>query len=137
VNQEKIYIRAIDTVVSKHLSYASGQLSLRFDMKTKLQIQANQNVILTKGNLAKIKESFHRQVEIKTNELYHMGRMKGWDLLGIEEQIKWKRGKEWEQAKKNTSSWKETKIDLTVISKVTDTGVIKDPYKGEQHHGGS
>lgn len=131
INQGKVNIRAKDTSVRRHLSIVSGQPLLKLDIKTKINIINDQNMKLTLDSMSKIKKKFNQQLKDKVNEFYEEGRKEGWDLLGIKEQIKHKREKKWEEAKKDENIWQRAKIDLTLTSEVTDIGSISDPYKGE------
>ncbi|GFZ82737.1 hypothetical protein GCM10008018_30740 [Paenibacillus marchantiophytorum] len=52
-------------------------------------------------------------------------------FFGLEEKIRYKRGKEWTAIQEQKDAWNKTKLQLLIKSKTTDIGEIINPYKGD------
>jgi spore germination protein KC len=132
VNGRKVDIQATKPKVRKRLYIDSGKPVWKVDLNTRLVIMNNeQHKDLTLENLAEITEAFNLQVQEKTSDFYQDAIRKEWDLFGLEDRIKYKRGKEWKEIQKQKNAWIQTKLQLSVKSRVADIGEIIDPYKGD------
>jgi spore germination protein KC len=130
VNQDHVDVRATKTSVRKQISMISGNLVQKIDIDAKLHLVENaQDVKLSVRNLDEIKAEFNRQVSEKAYEFYEKAKRNEWDLLGIEQQIKRKRGKQWEDVKKENDIWRQTKLEITVNCTIDTVGNTIDPYK--------
>lgn len=130
VNGERVDLQAPKPEVRKQLAMVSGKPVLTMDIYAETQLFENdQNVKLTGQNLDEIRAQFNAQVEKRASEFYEKTKRLGWDLLGIEAQIKRKSGKEWADAKKEEGAWKKTELQLTVHSSIRIIGTTIDPYK--------
>lgn len=133
LHAKKVDVRATKIKVHKRLSVVSGKPVWKLDIHVLLQIMNDeQQQKLTPENLDEIKEAFNRQVSEKGRDFFEQAKSKGWDLFGLEEQMKIKRGKEWAEVLKQKDFWKNAKPEITVNSKITDIGEIIDPYKVKQ-----
>jgi spore germination protein KC len=131
VNGRKVDLQATKPKVHKRLYIISGVPVWKIDISTRLVILNNeQKKDLTLENMAEIIEAFNKQVQEKTTDLYQDSIRKEWDLFGLEDKIKYKRGKEWKAVQKQKKAWNQTKLQLSVKSKITDIGEIINPYKG-------
>jgi spore germination protein KC len=131
VNGRKVDLQATKPKVHKRLYIISGVPVWKIDISTRLVILNNeQKKDLTLENMAEIIEAFNKQVQEKTTDLYQDSIRKEWDLFGLEDKIKYKRGKEWKVVQKQKNAWNQTKLQLSVKSKITDIGEIINPYKG-------
>ncbi|MDF2722291.1 MAG: hypothetical protein K0Q59_1966 [Paenibacillus sp.] len=130
VNEEAVDVSTAHTKVRKALSLDSGKPVLKIDIIAQLELIDNdQKEKLTLQNLADIKREFNWQMHEKASAFYNKMVRNGWDIVGVEEQIKRKRGKEWAAAKKDKTVWQETKLDLTVNSTIGSIGNTLDPYQ--------
>ncbi|REK76738.1 Ger(x)C family spore germination protein [Paenibacillus paeoniae] len=86
-------------------------------------------------NLSRITEQFNQEVSETAGGLFQKSLKKEWDLFGLADKIKYKRGGAWKAIQGNKDAWKETKLKLTVTSSVNDVGEIIDPYKGGLSNG--
>ncbi|WP_339203233.1 Ger(x)C family spore germination protein [Paenibacillus sp. FSL K6-3182] len=131
VNGRKVDLQATKLKVHNHLYIVSGVPVWKVDISTRLVIINNeQKKDLTLENLTEIIEAFNRQVQEKTTDFYQDTIRKEWDLFGLEDKIKYKRGKEWKAVQKQKNAWNQTKFQFSVKSKITDIGEIINPYKG-------
>ncbi|MGG3506281.1 Ger(x)C family spore germination protein [Paenibacillus lautus] len=131
VNDRKVDVQAIKPKVHKRLYIVSGEPVWKVDISTRLVIINNeQEKDLTLENLSEITEAFNRQVQEKITDLYQDAIKKEWDLFGLEGKIKYKRGKKWAAIQKQNNAWNQTKLQLSVKSKITEFGEIINPYKG-------
>ncbi|TVX98659.1 Ger(x)C family spore germination protein [Cohnella terricola] len=129
LDKAHVGVQATRTSVRKQLTMSSGRPILKINIESKLQIVENtQGEKLTVQNLAKIKKQYNRQISDKAYEFYEKAKRNQWDLLGIEQQIMLKRGKQWKDAKKDKEIWHQTKLDLTVKCTVDMVGITIDPY---------
>ncbi|MFF2015458.1 Ger(x)C family spore germination protein [Paenibacillus sp. NPDC058177] len=104
----------------------TAHLALRNDEQTEK---------LTWDNLSKITDQFDLKL-IKTSEkLYAQAIEKKWDLFGLEDEIKYKRGNGWKKLQQQEDAWTGTKLHVTIKSKVENIGEIVDPYKGGAGNG--
>lgn len=127
----KVDLQATKPKVRKRLLLDSGTPVWEVDIRTSLDIMNNdQNRKMTLQNLNEIKEAFNRQVIGKTTAFYKDAMNQNWDLFGLQDKINNKRGKAWEIVQRQKNGWKQTKLRITVSSKITDIGEIIDPYKG-------
>ncbi|UKS23839.1 Ger(x)C family spore germination protein [Paenibacillus sp. HWE-109] len=118
--------------VHKSLSMVSGKPIWMVTLDIRLSIINNEQMKdLTTDNIAKIKQQFNNQIIEKSTELYLESCEKQWDLFGLENKIKYKRGKEWDYLRNQKNSWTQTKLQIKVNSTVNDIGEIINPYKGE------
>lgn len=130
VNGERVDLQAPKPEVRRQLSTLSRKPVLKIDIYAQAQIFDNdQNVKLTEQNLAEIEAQFNEQVKKKASAFYEKTKRLGWDLLGIEAQIKRKSGKEWADIKKEEEAWKKTELQLTVHCTIRAVGTTIDPYK--------
>jgi len=124
-------LQATKPKVRKRLILDSGAPVWKVDISTSLTIMNNnQNKKMTLENMNEIKEAFDRQVAGKTTELFKDAMNKNWDLFGLEDKIKNKRGKAWEAVQRQKNGWNQTRLLITVKSRITNIGEIIDPYKG-------
>lgn len=131
INGRNVTVRATKPIVRKHLSIVSGVPVWKVDIGARLAIINNeQTKELSLENMDEIKEAFNRQVQKKTTEFFQKSIRKQWDLFGMEEKIKYKRGKEWQVIQKKKNAWNQTELKLSVKSKIIDIGEIINPYKG-------
>jgi spore germination protein KC len=131
INGRNVTVRATKPIVRKHLSIVSGVPVWKVDISARLGIINNeQKKELSLENMDEIKEAFNRQVQKKTTEFFQKSISKQWDLFGMEEKIKYKRGKEWQVIQKKKNAWNQTELKLSVKSKIIDIGEIINPYKG-------
>lgn len=132
VNGRKVELQATKPKVNKHMYIVSGQPVWKVDINFRLILRNNeQNLDLTLENLTEIRDAFNSIVQEKISDFYQDAVRKKWDLFGLENKIKYKRGKEWEVAKKQKNAWNQTRLQLSIKSNVTDIGEIINPYKGE------
>jgi len=137
VNEQIVDLRAPQMTIRRRLSLDSGRLILNIAVHAQLEIVDNdQNVKLTLSNIADIKAGFNRQLSDKTTSFYEKALRNGWDIAGVEAQIKRKRGKAWANAKKDHGIWRETQLKLAVDCTIEGVGVTLDPYM-ERAAGGS
>ncbi|KPV55415.1 spore gernimation protein KC [Paenibacillus sp. A3] len=130
VNGERVDLQAPKPEVRRQLVMVSGKPVLKVDIYAEAQLVENdQNVKLTERNLDEIKAQFNAQTKKKASEFYEKTKRLGWDLLGIEAQIKRKSGKEWADAKKEEEAWKKTELQLAVHCSIRNIGTTIDPYK--------
>ncbi|CAH8712970.1 Ger(x)C family spore germination protein [Paenibacillus thiaminolyticus] len=124
----------------RKLSLVHGEPILRIELITKIQLLNNsQDEPLTLQNLDKIERNFKQTVEKKASDFFEKEKEKGWDLLGIEAEIKRRKGKEWAAAKRDKELWKKTKLELSVQGTVSTIGNTINPYRkrgsdGERTH---
>lgn len=131
VNGSKVDVQANKPKVRKELSIVSGEPVWKVSISTSLAIMNNQQKKdLTLENMAEITDAFNRQVYQKVTDFYRYAANQGWNLFGLEDKIKYQRGTAWEVIQKQKDAWKETKLQLSVKSKITDIGEIINPYKG-------
>ncbi|GFZ82630.1 hypothetical protein GCM10008018_30580 [Paenibacillus marchantiophytorum] len=132
INGRKVDIKATKMKVRKHLEIVSGAPVWKVDISTRLVIMHNeQRKNLNLENLAEIVEAFNQQFQKKITDFYQDAIGKEWDFFGLEEKIKYKRGKEWTAIQKQKDAWNQTKLQLLIKSKITDIGEIINPYKGD------
>ena len=131
INGRKVTVRATKPNVRKRLSIVSGVPVWKVDISARLGIINNeQKKELSLENMDEIKEAFNRQVQKKTTEFFQKSINKQWDMFGMQEKIKYKRGKEWQVVQKKKNAWNQTELKLSVKSKIIDIGEIINPYKG-------
>ncbi|SCW36665.1 germination protein, Ger(x)C family [Paenibacillus tianmuensis] len=131
VNGREVDIQATKTKVRKRLSIGTEGVTWKVDISTNLLIMQNeQRNKLTLENMKEIKEAFNQQVDKKVTDFFESAMRKKWDFFGLEEAIKYKRGKAWESIRNQRNAWQQTKLRLSVQSKVIDIGEIDNPYQG-------
>ena len=125
INGRNVTVRATKPIVRKRLSIVSGVPVWKVDISARLGIINNeQKKELSLENMDEIKEAFNRQVQKKTTEFFQKSINKQWDLFGMQEKIKYKRGKEWQVIQKKKNAWNQTELKLSVKSKIIDIGEI-------------
>lgn len=135
VNGRKVDLQAAKPKVRKRLDIVSGTPVWKVEISTPLILMNNeQKKDLTLENLAEIRREFNQQVHKKTTEFYRDALSKKWDLFGLENKIKNKRGKAWKAVHARKNAWNQTKLQLTIKSKIIDIGEIINPY-GRQNDG--
>lgn len=118
--------------VKKKLTLEGGKPVLRLALKANVALTNNNlDESLSASDVEKLQNLFNLEMEKRSRTLLAEAKSKNWDLLGIEEQIKRKRGNAWNEWKSDASAWKTTKVILTVESTVTTTGAMTKPYKEE------
>ncbi|RJE86964.1 Ger(x)C family spore germination protein [Paenibacillus sp. 1011MAR3C5] len=117
--------------VTQSLSTTGGAPVWNVTITANLAIHNNeQTEKLTWENLSRLTDEFNREVSDTAGQLYQKALKKGWDLFGLEDKIKNKRGKAWKAIQGKAEAWKETKLNLTVNSSVNNVGEIINPYEG-------
>lgn len=130
LNGRKVDVHASKPKIRKRLNIVAGMPVWKVEINTRLAIINNeQQENLTLKNLNEIKKEFNRHLHQKLTDFYEDSMREEWDLFGLEDKIKYKRGKAWSALQKRENSWKQTDLQLTVKSKITDIGVIINPYK--------
>jgi len=130
IDDRNVDVQAIKPKVRKRLDLVSGAPVWKVDISTHLILTNNeQKKELNLDNLNVIKEEFNRQVYQKVSAFYQEALTKQWDLFGLEDTIKYKRGKAWVPVQ-TKNAWTETKLQLSVKSKISDIGEIITPYRG-------
>ncbi|GAA3410035.1 Ger(x)C family spore germination protein [Paenibacillus hodogayensis] len=115
----------------KRLSLVEGKPVLEVNLRASLVILNNeQKVKLTTANVAEIKEAFNDQIKALGEAFFQHYTEKGWDLFGLEESVKNKRGEQWAQAREDNKLWRKTIIRVQASSTLRDVGGAIDPYKG-------
>ncbi|GGD60280.1 hypothetical protein GCM10010911_17680 [Paenibacillus nasutitermitis] len=131
VNGRNVDLQATQPKVHKRLYIISGVPVWKVDITTRLVIINNeQQNKLTTENLTRIQEAFNLKIEEKITEFYQNTIRNQWDLFGLEDKIKYQRGKKWEGVHQQKNSWNQTEIQISVKSKINDIGEIINPYKG-------
>ncbi|MCC8438536.1 Ger(x)C family spore germination protein [Brevibacillus sp. M2.1A] len=131
VNGRIVDVRTAKPKVEERLFIVAGKPVWKVNIKAGLSILHNeQSKELTLENLNEIRDVFNQQVLKKADGLFHSAIIRGWDLFGLEDRIKYKTGSDWENIQKRKGGWKATKLELSVDSKVIDIGEIINPYKG-------
>ncbi|MEK8126583.1 Ger(x)C family spore germination protein [Paenibacillus filicis] len=131
VEGKDVDLRASKLKVRKRLILADGMPVLQVEVKAQLAIMSNEQANkMTWSNVAQITGSFDQQVSATGQKLFKEALDKKWDLFGLQDQIKYKHGKEWKELQKREDAWTKTKLRLTVKSTVNDVGEIINPYKG-------
>ncbi|MBW7455455.1 Ger(x)C family spore germination C-terminal domain-containing protein [Paenibacillus sepulcri] len=93
---------------------------LSFQITGDLKILNNQQTSkMTVQNLHLIEEAFNRKLEERVLALDQMGKTKGWDMLGIQDNGG------------NEKTWRQTKVTIKVSSRMTTTGNTSTPYLEE------
>jgi spore germination protein KC len=82
-----------------------------------------QNTKLTLQNVHMIEKAFNRVVADKAEKMVLLGRLKNWDLLGLQDEGA------------TSDSWRRTSVTFSVTSDVTTTGNKSDPYTIEGKEG--
>ena len=118
--------------VTKKLLITSGQPKLVIDILCKLKIaNITLDEVLTEKMVEEIEQRFNEQVNEQSTNFLQFAKQKNWDVLGIEEQLRRKRGKPWNEARGEHELWKKVKVTLKIHSEVTTTGTSIHPYKGD------
>lgn len=131
INGRKVDIQARKPKIRKRLSADSGKPVWEVDISTQLVLMQNeQRKSLTTENLEEIKEAFNRQVHKKLTDFFHNAVKNGWDYFGLEETIKSKRNKAWRSLQEQKDAWRQTKLQLSVKSRMVEIGEIVNPYQG-------
>lgn len=113
---------------SRKLSIISGKPVWKIKIRCDLKLLNNdQKKKLNINNLGEIQRAFDDQVREEVERLFVEAKKRGWDLFGLEQQIKSKSGGEW-TALREKDGWKRTEIDIQIESRVKDIGEISDPY---------
>lgn len=140
INEHRVDVMMPHPKMRRKLSLVHGEPVLRIELSAKIQLLNNsQDEPLTLQNLDKITRKFNQMVEKKASDFFEKEKEKGWDLLGIEAEIKRKKGKEWAAAKRDKELWKKTTLELSVHGTVSTIGNTINPYKkrgsdGERTH---
>lgn len=125
-----VNVRAMAIKVRKKIIIQAGQPVLKIDIKAKLDILENsQTAKLTVQNLDEIKKKFNEQVSEEAHRFYEKTKQKGWDILGVEEQIKRNQIKVGEVTSKDKNILDETRLEITVNCIIQTVGDTIDPFK--------
>ncbi|RXZ83155.1 Ger(x)C family spore germination protein [Paenibacillaceae bacterium] len=117
----------------KRLSLVSGRPVWEVTIRTKLIILNNeQKVKLSPANIVEIKNEFNEQIKTQEEAFFEKYKTKGWDLFGLEESIKNKRGKDWAEAREDKNLWRKAAVKINVNSRISDVGGSIDPYQGSK-----
>lgn len=136
VNERRVDVQAPEPKVRRQLSLVSGRPVLHMDINAEMQILNNtQNEPLTLQNMEEIKRKFKQAVEKQASDFFDETKKKGWDLLGIEAQIRRSKGREWAAAKRDKELWKNAKLELSVKSTINTIGNTINPYKKRDNDG--
>lgn len=131
IHDRNVDVQAIKPKVKKRLDIISGELVWKVDISTRLVITNNeQKEAMSLENLNVIREAFNKQVHQKISAFYQDALKEQWDLFGLEDKIKYKRGKSWLHVQSRKNAWNQTKLQLSVRSRITDIGEIINPYTG-------
>ncbi|MFF2483847.1 Ger(x)C family spore germination protein [Paenibacillus sp. NPDC058071] len=118
--------------VRKSLSLVAGTPVWKVDLEMTVALMNNeQKTDLNMDNLAEIKNKFKEKIIENSTALFEESVEKKWDLFGLEDKIKYKRGKEW-RALQQQEAWTRTRLDVSVKSLISDIGEIINPYKGKE-----
>ncbi|MEK3914617.1 Ger(x)C family spore germination protein [Paenibacillus sp. FSL H7-0331] len=124
-----VNVRAMAIKVRKKIIIQAGQPVLKIDIKAKLDILENsQTAKLTVQNLDEIKKKFNEQVSEEAHRFYEKTKQKGWDILGVEEQIKRNQIKVGEVTSKDKNILDETRLEITVNCIIQTVGDTIDPF---------
>jgi spore germination protein KC len=120
----------------QHLSLVNGEPVWNVEINTHLAIRNNEQTgKLDWDNISQITKEFDQQIIEISQKLYMKAIRNKWDLFGLEDSIKYKRGPAWKELQKQEEAWTQTKLQLTVKSIIDDIGEIIDPYKGGEGNG--
>ncbi|MFF2888316.1 Ger(x)C family spore germination protein [Paenibacillus sp. NPDC057967] len=131
LNKMDIDLSANKIKVKQSMALTGGVPVWNVSVTANLAIHNNeQNEKLSWENLSQLTDQFNREVSETAGQLYEKALKKDWDLFGLEDKIKNKRGKAWKTIQGKADAWKETKLNLTITSSVNDVGEIINPYEG-------
>ncbi|MFC3746888.1 Ger(x)C family spore germination protein [Paenibacillus sp. GCM10012306] len=129
-----LYAHKIKT--KQHLSLIKGVPTWNVEITAHLALRNDeQTEKLTWDNLSKITDQFDLKLIETSQKLYAQAIDKKWDLFGLEDEMKYKRGSAWKKLQQQENGWTETKLNVTIKSKIEDIGEIVDPYKGGAGNG--
>lgn len=120
----------------QHLSLVNGEPVLNIEVTAQLAIRNNnQREKLDWDNVSQISNQFNQQIIENSHNLYKKAIRNKWDMFGLGDMIKYKRGRAWNFLQKQSEAWTQTKLQLTVRSTINDVGEIIDPFKEGEGNG--
>ncbi|WP_374016804.1 Ger(x)C family spore germination protein [Paenibacillus thiaminolyticus] len=140
IHDQRVDVQMPRPKMRRKLSLVHGEPVLRIELNAKIRLlHNNQDKPLTVQNLDEIERKFKQTVEKKASDFFEKKKQKGWDLLGIEAEIRRSKGKEWAAVKSDKELWKKTKLELSVQGTVSTIGNTINPYwkrgsDGERTH---
>lgn len=136
MNNRDIDLFANKINVKQSLTQVGGVPVWNVKISASLAIHNNEQMEeLTWENLSELTDQFNREVSETTSQLYQKALKKEWDLFGLADMIKSKRGSVWKTIQDKEGAWKDTRLNLTVTSSVNDVGEIINPYQGGKANG--
>lgn len=132
INGDNLSIRAENIRVKRKLTLKDGTPSLKLNVRADLSLLSqSMGLDLNADTFDRINQEFEQQLADDIERLTEEGKTKGWDLLGVAEEIRRKRGSEWKDAKRDEEFWRRTKLSIEVESEVRNLGTMAHPYEGE------
>ncbi|CAM3245526.1 Ger(x)C family spore germination protein [Paenibacillus sp. FSL F4-0087] len=129
-----LYANKVKT--KQHLSLVNGEPVLNIEVTAQLAIRNNnQREKLDWDNVSQISNQFNQQIIENSHNLYKKAIRNKWDMFGLGDMIKYKRGRAWNFLQKQSEAWTQTKLQLTVRSTINDVGEIIDPFKEGEGNG--
>ena len=117
--------------MEKKLELRNGVPVVSLIVKPKLKLISTDLNGKVDGNAVKVMErKFEEQMTKECLDLWNLGLQNKWDLLGIEEWIKRKSGREWAKLKEDPDSWMNAKVSIHVQSSIVKLGILLTPYEG-------
>lgn len=131
VNGAFIDLHANKIHTKQKLTLVDGVPVWKVEISFSLDIRNNEQTNkLDWSNLTQVTDQFNETIAEKTQAAYKKAIDEKWDLFGLGDKIKYKRGKAWSQLQKQKDAWTLTQLKVTVKSTIVDVGEIIDPYKG-------
>ncbi|MFB8374654.1 Ger(x)C family spore germination protein [Paenibacillus taichungensis] len=136
INGRFVDLYANKVKTKQHLSLVNGEPLWNVEVNAHLAIRNNnQKEKLNWENVSQITKQFNQQIIVTSNKLYMKAIDNKWDMFGLGDMIKYKRGRDWKPLQKQDEAWLQTKLQLTVRSTIDDIGEIIDPFKEGEGNG--
>ncbi|MEQ4483269.1 Ger(x)C family spore germination protein [Cohnella silvisoli] len=117
INGDYVDVEAQNVRVKRKWEKDKHTSLFALNIKADLRILNNQQKSkMTVQNLRQIETSFNQRLEERIESFERMGKEKGWDLLGIQDNGG------------NEMTWRQTKVNIHINSRMTAIGNTSTPY---------
>ncbi|WP_219836590.1 Ger(x)C family spore germination protein [Paenibacillus sp. R14(2021)] len=125
-----IEVEAGHVKVKKSFKLANGAPALDFHITAELRMRSNNLPRqMGKDTLHLIEKAFNETAEKEAVAFINMAAAKRWDVLGLQDQIAYKRAAAWKKAlAKDPALWTKTRYEVKVQSNLVTGGMLTKPY---------